>query len=45
MKLRLTYAEITRLKDEMSTANRGQIDLIAYDQALRTDSEYVWKYR
>ena len=39
MKLRLAYAEIARLKDEMATANRGQVDLIAHDQALRADFE------
>lgn len=35
MKLRLAYAEIARLKEEMATANRGQVDLVAHDQALR----------
>lgn len=39
MKLRLAYAEIARLKDEMATANRGQVDLITHDQALRADFE------
>lgn len=37
MKLRLAYAEIARLKDEMVTANRGQVNLLAHDQALRAD--------
>ena len=31
MKLRLAYAEIARLKEEMASANRGQVDLIAHD--------------
>lgn len=31
MKLRLAYAEIVRLKEEMASANRGQVDLIAHD--------------
>lgn len=35
MKLRLVYAEIARLKEEMATANRGQVDLVAHDQVLR----------
>ena len=39
MKLRLAYAEIARLKEEMATANRGQVDLVAHDQALRADFE------
>lgn len=39
MKLRLAYAEIARLKDEMATAYRGQVDLIAHDQVLRADFE------
>lgn len=40
MKLRLAYAEIARLKDEMATVNRGAgRDLIAHDQALRADFE------
>ena len=39
MKLRLAYAEIARLKEEMASANRGQVDLVAHDQALRADFE------
>ena len=39
MKLRLAYAEIARLKEEMASANRGQVDLVAHDQALRVDFE------
>ena len=39
MKLRLAYAEIARLKEEVATANRGQVDLVAHDQALRADFE------
>lgn len=39
MKLCLTYAEIDRLKEEMATANRGQVDLFAHDQALRAEFE------
>lgn len=31
MKLRLAYAEIARLKEEMATANRGNIDILAHD--------------
>ena len=39
MKLRIAYAEIARLKEEMATANRGQVDLFAHDQALRAEFE------
>ena len=39
MKLRLAYAEIARLKEEKATANRGQIDIVAHDQAMRADFE------
>lgn len=39
MKLRLAYAEIARLNEEKVTANRGQIDLVAHDQAMRADFE------
>lgn len=39
MKLRLAYAEIARLKEEMASANRGQVDLVAHEQALRADFE------
>ena len=39
MKLRLAYAEIARLNEEKATANRGQIDLVAHDQAMRADFE------
>ena len=35
MKLRLAYAEIARLKEEMASANRGQVDLVAHDQACK----------
>lgn len=31
MKLRIAYAEIARLKEDMATANRGQVDLFAHD--------------
>ena len=31
MKLRLAYAEIARLMEEMATANRGNIDILAHD--------------
>lgn len=37
MKLRLAYAEIARLKDEVASANRGHVDLIAHDNAMRAD--------
>lgn len=39
MKLRLAYAEIARLKEEKATANRGQIDIVVHDQAMRADFE------
>lgn len=39
MKLRSAYAEIACLKEEMASANRGQVDLVAHDQALRADFE------
>ena len=39
MKLRLAYAEIARLKDDLSTANRGQVDFVAHDKAMREDFE------
>lgn len=36
MKLRLAYAdtEIARLKKDLVTSNRGQIDFFAHDQVL-----------
>lgn len=37
MRSRLAYAEIACLKDEVATANRGHIDLVSHDNALRTD--------
>lgn len=39
MKLRLAYADIAHLKEEKATANRGQIDTVAHDQAIRVDFE------
>ena len=39
MKLRLAYAEIARLKEEMATANCGHIDIVAHDQVMRADFE------
>lgn len=39
MKLCLIYAEIARLKEDLATANRGQVDLFAHDQALRAEFE------
>lgn len=39
MKLRLAYAEIARLKDDLATVNRGQVDLVAHDKAMRADFE------
>lgn len=34
MKLRFAYAEIARLKKDIITANREQIDFFAHDQGL-----------
>ncbi len=39
MKLRLAYADIARLKEDMATANRGHIDIVAHNQAMRADLE------
>ena len=42
MKLRLAYAEIARLKDDLATVNRGQVDLVAHDKAMRADYFTRW---
>lgn len=43
MKLRLAYAETVRLKDEVASANRGHADLVAHDDAMRTDFDRLRK--
>ena len=38
MKLRFAYAEIARLKKDIVTANREQIDFFAHDQVLQINA-------